>query len=205
AKPGLYRAALVTTAVNASYMIAGETKRFRGSEAELATAIPKDATNVSISRAEGRVESFVTVGEATAVTPVGKGLEILPLTSPADNVVGTPARFRVLIDGKPTPDIDVTVVPGAGRFRAKLGDTSIKSDAKGEILVNWPTAGNIWLGASWPPRPAGGPGGPGGPGAGGPGARAAGSPAAGTAPVGPRPPAAPRRLSYTATYEVLPF
>lgn len=208
-KAGLYRAAIVSTTVNASYTVAGEAKRFRGSEADLATAIPKDATDVVVSRSEGRVETFVTVGDSAAVTPVGKGLEILPVTNPADNVVGTPAKFRALIDGKPAPDIDVTVVPGGGRFRGNLGDTSVKTDAKGEVTIKWTTAGMIWLGASWPPRPAGMPGGPGGPGGGqgGPGAGGpGGQPAAGApAPAGPRPAAPPRRLTYTATYEVAPF
>ncbi|MCE7796914.1 DUF4198 domain-containing protein [Sphingobium sufflavum] len=228
-KAGLYRAAIVTAAVNASYKLGEETKRFRGTEAEFKTAIPAEATDVVVSRTEGRVESFVTVGDSVAVTPVGKGLEILPLTSPAENVVGTAAKFRVLVDGKPTPDIDVTVVPGGGRFRGNLGDSSVKSDAKGELTIKWATAGNVWLGASWPPRPAGVPGGPGGqgggagrggpggpgagapgaggPGAGGPGAGApgAGGPGAGGPGGGGRGPAAPRRLSYTATYEVSPF
>lgn len=199
---GLYRAAILSTSVNASYTQAGETKRFRGTEAEFKTAIPADATDVVVSRSEGRVESFVTVGESVAVTPVGKGLEIVPLTSPSENVVGTPARFRALIDGKPAPDIDVTIVPGGGRFRGNLGDTSVKTDAKGEVTVNWTQAGILWLGASWPPRPASGPGGPGGPGAGGPGA---GGPGAGGPGGGGRGPAVPRRLSYTATYEVSPF
>lgn len=207
-KAGTYRVALVSGSVMANYMVGEEQKRFRGTEAEFATAIPKDATDVRVTRMEGRVETFVTAGEpsATALAPVGKGLEIIPLTSPTENVVGTPAKFRVLVDGKPTPDIDVTVVPGGGRFRANLGDMSVKSDAKGELTVNWAMPGMMWIGASWPPRPAGapegGPGGAGGPGAGGPGA---GGPGAG-GPGGPGGRAAPpRRLSYTATYEVSPF
>lgn len=210
AKAGTYRIAVVTASAMGSYTANGEQKRFRGSEAELATGIPKDATDVRITRMEGRVESFVTVGEPSTVAPVGKGLEVVALTSPTENVVGTVAKFRVLVDGKPTPDIDVTIVPGGGRFRGNLGDATVKSDAQGEVTVNWSQAGMMWLGASWPPRPAapeggpagpagaggpaGGPGGPGGPGAGeggpgGPGARAA----------------VPRRLTYSATYEVAPF
>ncbi|HEX7874829.1 MAG TPA: DUF4198 domain-containing protein [Sphingobium sp.] len=204
-KAGTYRIALVTTGAMGSYTVGGEQKRFRGTEAELATAIPKDATDVRITRSEGRLESFVTVGEPTALKPVGKGLEIVALTNPTENVVGTPAKFRALIDGKPTSDIDITIVPGGGRFRANLGDTSVKTDAKGEVTVNWPVAGYVWLGASWPPRPAmpeGGQGGPGGQG----GGQGAGRPAGAGGPGGgERGPAVPRRLSYSATFEVAPF
>jgi uncharacterized GH25 family protein len=206
-KEGTYRAAVLSTSVMASYTLNGEQKRFRGSEAELASGIPKEATDVRISRTEGRVESFVTVGDATDVTPVGKGLEILALTGATDNVVGTPARFRALIDGKPAPDLDITIVPGGGRFRAKLGDATVKTDANGEVTVNWSFAGMMWVGASWPPRPAApeGQGGPGG-GAGGPGQNAGGPGAGGPgSPGGGRPSAPPRRLTYTATYEVAPF
>lgn len=205
AKAGTYRAALVTASVMASYTVDGEQKRFRGTEAEMATAIPKDATDVRVTRTEGRIETFVTDGQASAtvLAPVGKGLEIVPLTNPTENVMGTPARFRALVDGKPAEGIDITIVPGGGRFRANLGDMSVKTDAKGEVTVNWSTPGMMWIGASWPPRPAaleGGQGGLGGPGAGGPGA---GGPGGGEG--GPRPAPAPRRLSYAATYEVAPF
>ncbi|CAN5216551.1 hypothetical protein BH10PSE13_BH10PSE13_12430 [soil metagenome] len=226
-KAGTYRVALVSASVMANYTAGGEQKRFRGTEAEFATAIPKDANDVRVSRMEGRIESFVTVGEPTAaaLAPVGTGLEIVPLTNPTENVVGTPARFRALVDGKPAPDIDITIVPGGGRFRANVGDTSVKTDAKGEATVNWTGAGMVWLGASWPPRPAGAPegaGGPGGPGAGGPGGEgrpraegpggpgAAGASVGGPGAGGPGGPGGgramvPRRLSYTATYEVAPF
>lgn len=206
AKPGTYRISLVTTGVMGSYMVGTEQKRFRGTEAELATAIPKDATDVRITRSEGRLESFVSAGEPTAVTPLGKGLEIVPLTNVTENVVGTPAKFRALIDGKPAPDIDITIVPGGGRFRANLGDTSVKTDANGEVTVNWKQAGMVWLGASWPPRPTAPAGGPAAAPAGGPGA--AGGPAAAAGQGGPgggRGPTVPRRLSYAATYEVAPF
>lgn len=198
-KPGTYRIALTTDAAMGSYMLNGEQKRFRGSEAE----VPKEATDVRVTHLEGRVESFVTAGEPTPLTPVGKGLEIVPLTNPTENVVGTPAKFRALIDGKPTAGIDITIVPGGGRFRANLGDMSVKTDAKGEVTVNWSQAGMMWLGASWPPRPSAPEGGPGGPGQAGPGGPGQGGPGQGG--PGQAGPAVPRRLSYAATFEVAPF
>lgn len=204
-KPGTYRIALVTASAMGSYVLNGEQKRFRGSETE----VPKEATDVRVSHMEGRVESFVTDGDPSAIAPVGKGLEIVPLTNPTENVVGTHAKFRALIDGKPAPGLDITIVPGGGRFRANLGDTSVKTDAKGEVTVNWSQAGMVWLGASWPPRPAGVEGGgPGAPGQGRPAGEGrpagAGGPGAG-GPGGPGGPLVPRRLSYAATYEVSPF
>lgn len=206
AQPGTYRISIAANTVMASYMLNGEQKRWRGGEAELAAAVPAGAENVQITRTEARNETFVTHGVATqaALVPTGKGLEIIPLTHPSDMTAGSPARFRALIDGKPAPDLDITVVPGSGRFRASVGDVSVKTNATGEATVTWPMAGMVWLGANWPRRetPPAGPGGPGAmpPMGVGPMAAAEGAP-----PPAPRPTAPPRRLSYTATYEVAPF
>jgi uncharacterized GH25 family protein len=194
-KPGTYRASVVSTNVMASYMLGGEQKRWRGSEAELATAIPAGVEDVRITRTEARVETFVTKGAPTdtVLGATGKGLELVPLTHPADLLVGAPARFRALIDGKPAAELDVTVVPGGGRFRAATGDVSLKTDAAGEVTVNWSMPGRYWVGASWPRReeaPAAALGAAGG-----------STPAA----PAPRPAQPPRRLTYAATFEVAPF
>lgn len=200
-KPGTYRAAIISATVMASYMLDGEQKRWRGSESALAGAIPAEATDVRISRTEARVETFVTAGEptTTVLAPTGKGLELVPLTHPGENVMGTPARFRALLDGKPVAGLDITIVPGGGRFRSALNDMSVKTDANGEIAVKWPMPGMVWLGASWPAREAA-PEGPRPP---------MGAPVAtGDAPPAPpanRPAAPPRRLNYSATFEVAPF
>ncbi len=195
---GTYRIGISATTLMASYVLNGEQKRWRGTEAEMAAAIPAGAENVQVTRTEARNETFVTQGEATqtALTPIGKGLEIVPLTHPSDLAAGKPARFRALIDGKPAPDLDITIVPGGGRFRAATGDMSIKTDAAGEMSVTFPVAGMVWLGASWPRREQ-------------TLSSAEGKPAMpaaeGAPPPAPRAPAPPRRLSYSATYEVAPF
>jgi len=186
AKPGTYRASLVNTSVMASYMLGSEQKRWRGTESELPPAIPAGATDVRTTRMESRVETYVTAGEPTtkALAPIGKGLELVPLTNPTENVLGTPARLRALVDGKPVAGLDITIVPGGGRFRAAAGDISVKTDAAGEVTINWPMAGMIWVGANWPAREGNSEG-----------------PAKPDAPA----PSPPRRLSYSATFEVAPF
>ncbi len=203
---GTYRIGISATNLMASYVLHGEQKRWRGTEAEMAAAIPAGAENVQVTRTESRNETFVTQGEAsqTVLAPIGKGLEIISLTHPSDLAAAKPARFRALIDGKPAPDIDITIVPGGGRFRSATGDMSVKTDAVGEVTVTLPAAGMVWLGASWPRRVEvlGGPIGP----EGKPPIGAGPMPAAeGAPPPVPRAPAPPRRFSYSATYEVAPF
>lgn len=197
AKPGTYRASLVSASVMASYLLNGEQKRWRGAEADLATSLPAGATEVKTSRMESRLDAFVAAGNAgdALPVPVGKGLELLPLSPPTSYELGAPARFRALLDGQPVAGLDVTVVPGGGRFRADVKDMTVKTDAAGEVSITWPMAGMMWVGASWPARqdaPAAPPAG------------AAGAPAAAETPPAPRP-MAPRRVSYAATLEVAPF
>ena len=199
AKPGTYRATLVSASIMASYMLNGEQKRWRGSEADLAASLPAGATEVKTSRMESRLDAYVTAGQSGDALPVptGKGLELLPLSSPTGYELGAPARFRALLDGKPVADLDVTVVPGGGRFRADVKDMTVKTDAAGEVSIAWPLAGMMWVGASWPARqeaPVAPPA----------GAAPASAEASATTPPAPRP-MVPRRVNYAATLEVAPF
>lgn len=176
-QPGAYKVALVSESIMASYKQKGEAKRWRGSEADMAKAIPADAEELAVTRNHSRVETFVTAGKsnAAALKTAGVGLELVPLTHPADLTAGQKASFRFLIDGKPAAGLAVSVVPGGVRHRGVLKEMSPTTDAKGEFSLTWPEGGMYWVGASYPARPAQGPA---------------------------TPPA--RRLSYSATLEVLP-
>lgn len=193
AQKGTYRISGTTDAVMASWKQNGEPHRWRGAPSALAKELPPDAQDVQVTRMIGRAETFVTYDAPSAVAPgaAQEGLSLQPLTSPTDLSNGDTSRFRLLLDGKPYAIADVTVIRGDNRYRYKLGEIALKTDADGVVAVTWPEAGRYWLGASHGGR---GPGGPDG-GASSP-ARAA--PAAGTVdkPV--------RRESYSATFEVLP-
>lgn len=175
---GTYRVSLIRESVSASYKLAGESKRWRGEERDMAKAIPANATDVMVTRMLGRQETYVTAGKPndTALQMQnGVGLELLPLTHPNDQFAGQTARFCLLLDGKPLSGHLLGIVPGGVRYRGVLNEIAVTTDAKGEFAVKWPAAGMYWLNASWPAR------------------------VPGAAPV-----ATPRRLSYSATLEVLP-
>jgi len=177
AKPGTYKVSVVAESALASYKLNGEAKRWRGSEAEMAKALPADAAEVAVTRMHNRVETFVTAGKANdiALKTTGVGLELVPLTHPSDLMAGQKASFRFLIDGKPAAGLAVSVIPGGVRHRGVLKEISPVTDAQGEFSVTWPEGGMYWVGAGFPARTA-------------------------------QPPATPpaRRLSYSATLEVLP-
>lgn len=184
-QPGTYRIVNFNETASASYKIGGETKRWRGSLDALAKEVPANAEELQVTRMQNRVETYVTNDNkadnkadpktSKAFTPQGSGLELIPLTTPTDLSAGDSSSFRLLLDGKPAADTDVTILRGGNRYRYKLGEIALKTDAQGQFSVKWPEAGRYWIGAS-----AGGRG---------PGGTAA-QPA--------------RRASLSATVEVLP-
>jgi uncharacterized GH25 family protein len=187
---GTYRVAVTNVLVTASYEVGGETKRFRGTSDAFASEVPKDAKALAVSRTTNRIETFVTSGRPStaALKPTGVGLELSPITHPNDLVAGEQAGFAFLLDGKPAAGLEVTVIAGGIRYRDKLGEIKLITDAAGRVNVTWPHAGMFWLNATF--REGGssrrGAGGPGGPDAG---------------PAGPVTPG--RRANYVATLEVL--
>jgi len=203
AQQGTYKVSIVTDMVMARYTQGGEQKRFRGSEADFKASVPADARDLQVSRMSSRIETFVTDGKGndTALAPAGKGLELVPLTHPSELVASEPARFRFLIDGKPAANLVVAVVPGGVHYRGTLKDWMATTDTNGEVSITWPFAGMYWLGANYPPRgatPQGDAGNGDHPsdhqGGDHPGGHGGG-------PDGPMP---AQRLSYVATFDVLP-
>ncbi|MGH7021641.1 MAG: DUF4198 domain-containing protein [Brevundimonas sp.] len=147
-QPGTYRVANVGSGFMASYKQGGEAKRWRGTEAEFPGALPADATDVEATRTDSRTETFVTLGEPTDLTVVGKGLELAPVTHPNDLAVGEAATFKLLKDGQPAAGVDVTIARGGTRYRNNPEEITVKTGADGAFSVTWPEAGLYWLGAS---------------------------------------------------------
>jgi uncharacterized GH25 family protein len=121
--------------------------------------VPADAQDLQVTRQLARAETFVTNETPGALAPAlsGDGLELQPLTNPTDLSVGDASRFRVLLDGQPYANADVTLIRGGNRYRYKMGELALKTDAAGEFGVAWPEAGRWWLGISHGGRAAGAP------------------------------------------------
>ncbi len=115
---------------------------------ELATKVPKDAKNLEVTETVARVETFVTHDTPSTIKPIGTGLELQPETHPNDLFTGEPARFKLLLDGKPKPGVNVTIMRGSDRYRNAPDEIRLTTDANGEITINWPEAGMYWLQAS---------------------------------------------------------
>ena len=147
-QPGTYRVANVMGGVVVSYKQGGEQKRWRGAEAEMAANIPADATDVVATRSNSRIETFVTLGEPTAITPTGQGLELIPVTHPNDLAAGEAATFKLMQDGKPAANQTITVARGGTRYRDNPEEITVTTGADGGFSVTWPEAGMYWINAS---------------------------------------------------------
>src|SRR5262249_6741374 len=147
---GTYRIANVSETVFATYTLGGETKRWRGAPQALAAEVPAGAQNLQVMRTHQRGETFVALERAggDAVGPGGQGLELQSLTPATDLAVGDTSRFRLLLDGKPAADLQLGIVRGGNRYRYKLDEIELRTDADGRFSVRWPEAGMYWLHAT---------------------------------------------------------
>jgi uncharacterized GH25 family protein len=150
AQSGTYKLALLNRGVFASYEQNGAQKRWRGMPERLAAEIPADAKNLEVIESVGRIETYVTAGAPTqtVLKTTNIGLELAPVTHPNDLYAGEPATFRLLLDGKAASDLEVTVVPGGTRYRDQQNEMKLKTNEQGEISVAWPDPGMYWLEAT---------------------------------------------------------
>ncbi|MDX5363341.1 MAG: DUF4198 domain-containing protein [Pseudazoarcus pumilus] len=145
---GTYRLAMVSAGVMASWKEGSETKRWRGTRAELASKVPADAAELIVREVASRVETFVTVGSPSELKSSGEGLELVAVTHPNDLYSGEAATFAFTYDGKPAADMKVQILPGAMRYRNAQDEIELTTDADGHISVTWPVAGMYYLSAS---------------------------------------------------------
>jgi uncharacterized GH25 family protein len=141
---GTYKVAVINNGLFANYEGEdGKRKRWRGTAEKFASEVPANARNLQVSESLGRIETFVTAGKPTetALKPANVGLELIPVTHPNDLYAGEASKFRFLVDGKPASNLDVTVQPGGTRYRNEQQEQQLKTDGNGELSVEWPTAG----------------------------------------------------------------
>ena len=147
---GTYKIANVMNGFMASYTLNGEQKRWRGQASDYPAALPEGATDVRATRTSNRIETFVTLNNPTdtVFAPTNEGLEMVPVTHPNDLVAGEAASFKLLRDGQPAADLDVTVARGGLRYRDNPEESTVRTGADGSFSITWPEAGMYWVNAS---------------------------------------------------------
>lgn len=145
---GTYRIAVVNDGVSARWKEDGKPKRYFGKVDGMAAAIPAKAEELEISQRVARIETFATVGKPSPLKPIGRGLELVPVTHPTDLFTGENATFQIVLDGKPKSEQEVTIVPGGSRYRDKVNEIQVKTDKDGKFSVKWPQPGLYWIEAA---------------------------------------------------------
>lgn len=140
---GTYRVANATSGVSARYKdkATGQNKGFRGTAAAFEKDVPADAEDLQVNESVTRLETFVTVGKPSAFKPTGVGLELVAVTHPNDLYSGEEATFAFHLDGQPAAGLEVEIVPGGIRYRDKIGEIALKTDAQGRVTLTWPQPG----------------------------------------------------------------
>ncbi len=148
--PGTYRLAVVGDSLSASYKLNGEAKRWRGKKADLKKSIPKGAQDIQVSQMHSRTETYVTAGkpDLKVFASIKQGIELVPVTHPNDLFAGEAASFKLLHDGTPATNLDVSIVQGGSRYQDKPTEIKTKTDHNGEFSVSWPAAGLYWINAN---------------------------------------------------------
>lgn len=145
---GTYRIALASDGAMGFYQLGGERHRLRAATvSEARASVPAGATDVRISAASSRTETFVTLGAPTdtALAPTGRGLEMVPVTHPNDLVATEPATVRFLLDGAPAAGLEVEFVKGGTRYRDDAGIQTLTTDADGKVELTAATPGMYYI------------------------------------------------------------
>ena len=142
---GTYRLAIANASIMASWKEGSETKRWRGSQAEMAANVPAKADELTIREGVSRLETFVTVGRPTDIKPTGQGLELVPVTHPNDLYEGSPAVFTFTVDGKPAAGIEIEMIRAGTRYRDQLEKITLTTNADGQISHTWQHPGMYYL------------------------------------------------------------
>lgn len=149
-QPGTYKIANVSSGFFASYTLDGERQRWRGAASEFPAALPEGAADIEATENANRIETFATLGAPTQTVfePTGQGLELVPVTHPNDLIVGEAGEFRLLHDGAPAANVEVTVARGGSRYRDNPEEMTVTTDADGLFRIDWTEAGLYWVNAS---------------------------------------------------------
>lgn len=147
-QPGTWRAAVVEEGLRARWEENGKPKRWSGTPADFAKALPAGATKLQVNEVQSRVETFVTMGAPTPLAETGRGLEVRYQPHPNDLIAGQHSTLTLLLDGKPAAGAKITIVRGGARYRNSVAQIEQVTDAQGQFAVRWPTAGLYWLSAS---------------------------------------------------------
>lgn len=121
------------------YELNGERKHSRDPK----EALPKGAKLLDHYQSVTLAETYVTLKAPTqiALKPYNQGLEIVPVTHPNDVYAGEAFAFKVLLDGKPLADNEVSLFTGYDGNEHEKETLKVKTDKEGKAEIKLDNTG----------------------------------------------------------------
>lgn len=122
-------------------------KHLRAKKSEALKQMPKDGKNLETGKYFTIAMSYVTNKAPTDAVLQAKnsGFEVVPVTHPADYVTGEDIQIKLLFDGKPVTDMDLTVEKEAPQYQKEPQVFELKSNQKGIVDVSFVDGGRYML------------------------------------------------------------
>tara|TARA_B100002003_G_scaffold252037_1_gene300745 strand:+ start:1374 stop:2198 length:825 start_codon:yes stop_codon:yes gene_type:complete len=123
------------------------TKRMVATKSELLAQLPEDAKNPETVAYQTIGMSFVTNNAPTGAVlkPANKGVELVPLTHPADYVTGEDLEVALLSEGKPIAGQDVTIELEGPQYQASPVVLELTSDDEGKVSFSFEQGGRYMM------------------------------------------------------------
>lgn len=122
-------------------------KRLRGNKSEAREQMPKNGKNLETTKYFTVAMSYITNKAPTdaVLQPKNKGFEVVPVTHPADYVTGEDIQMKLLFEGKPVSDLDITIEKEGPQHQEEPLVLELKSDSKGMVEFSLEEGGRFML------------------------------------------------------------
>jgi len=132
-----------------SYKLPGVEKPHyeRGPMDYLKSKVPDGAQEVMYAESTALIETYITLGAATAPASLAKvrGVSLELLSHPNELYSDEPGEFILLLNGKPAAGRALVVVPEGTRYRDSQAQAQFVADENGRVLVEWQGPGRYLL------------------------------------------------------------
>lgn len=122
-------------------------KRLRASKSEARKQMPENGKNLETAKYFTIAMSYITnkAPSDAVLQAKNKGFELVPVTHPADYVTGDDLQIKVLFDGEPVKNLDVTVEKEGPQYQEEPLVIEVKSNDEGVVGFSVAEGGRFML------------------------------------------------------------
>jgi len=122
-------------------------KRLRANKTQAQAQMPKAGKNLETSKYFTIAMSYVTnkAPTDTVLQAKNNGFELVPVTHPSDYVTGDDIQIKLLFNGEPVSDLDLTIEKEAPQYQKEPQVFELKSNDKGMVNFVFSEGGRYML------------------------------------------------------------